>query len=344
MNVIGKCRIRPDLLESGLSVPVGELYVESSEYFNYTWDEDDNFFIQLKDGTWGDAESLDWDFCLTGEVNSMDKNSITLDYFPISPDWHHPSDFSGIQMPFDTLDKAINKMDSIIESECCFFAGTPNDGSVIRVTHSFYRNSFMTVIVMDEIAQFYVRITINTNTYNPTVAPSKYRLFVSDEETSGHLYDTYEDAVQVMDVRTESTIHTLTSGGASLMSDPDNWNIDVVESHNKRTVLLNDQIFKVISIVAVNNYTIVEEVKMGNLGQHMERDEVTQNLSKVTHENVVAYALNILMDTIEQGDEQEMFADFYQYVTGDSVPDSVDLDESLIAWMTVLINQAISNN
>ncbi len=167
----------------------------------------------------------------------------------------------------------------------------------------------------------------------------KYYVIVSDEPRDGVEY-TYDEAVALMEKKADSVATTLTTGGASMMSDPENWSVDIDESKRmRRTVWLNNSIFKAVSIAPILD---LKEIPMGNLGQSMEHDEVTQNLNDVTHRQVVAYALHILQYTFEHGDGDEIFSDFYQFVTGDNVPDSVDVDKSLEDRLTQMIATSIT--
>lgn len=54
------CVVRPDLVDAGLSVPVGDTYIENGEY-QYRWMDDDRFQILLND-EWLYAHSADFIF------------------------------------------------------------------------------------------------------------------------------------------------------------------------------------------------------------------------------------------------------------------------------------------
>ena len=55
------CKIRKDLLEKELSIPVGESFVGTKERFEYRWVDDEQFQI-FYEGIWQDAESIDFEF------------------------------------------------------------------------------------------------------------------------------------------------------------------------------------------------------------------------------------------------------------------------------------------
>jgi hypothetical protein len=54
------CAVRPDLVDAGLRIPVGDTYVEDGTY-QYRWMDDDRFQILLN-GQWLYAYSADFVF------------------------------------------------------------------------------------------------------------------------------------------------------------------------------------------------------------------------------------------------------------------------------------------
>jgi hypothetical protein len=54
------CTVRPDLVDAGLSIPVGDTYIEEGTY-QYRWMDDDRFQIFLN-GQWLYAYSADFVF------------------------------------------------------------------------------------------------------------------------------------------------------------------------------------------------------------------------------------------------------------------------------------------
>lgn len=64
---MGFAVIRKDLVKQSLSVPVGDSYVSGvlGQRFEYRWvneDEPGEQFQVFHDGSWQDAESIDFDF------------------------------------------------------------------------------------------------------------------------------------------------------------------------------------------------------------------------------------------------------------------------------------------
>lgn len=59
-NDVLLCTIRPDLVDAGLSIPVGNTYIEDGQY-RYRWLEDDRFQILLN-GEWLYAHPIDFVF------------------------------------------------------------------------------------------------------------------------------------------------------------------------------------------------------------------------------------------------------------------------------------------
>ncbi len=53
------CRIRQDILKSGLFVPIGDKYANCSGKFQYRWQ---GIQFQVYYGSWQNAESIDFDF------------------------------------------------------------------------------------------------------------------------------------------------------------------------------------------------------------------------------------------------------------------------------------------
>lgn len=75
-----KARIRFDLQEQGLSVPIGSgrfhQYIDTKEWLPYRWlneDTDDEVFQVMYNDLWEVANSIDFEF------DNMDKNSQILD-------------------------------------------------------------------------------------------------------------------------------------------------------------------------------------------------------------------------------------------------------------------------
>lgn len=54
------CSVRPELVNMGLSIPVGDTYIQNGQY-QYRWIDDDEFQILLND-VWVDADSIDFIF------------------------------------------------------------------------------------------------------------------------------------------------------------------------------------------------------------------------------------------------------------------------------------------
>ena len=55
------CRIRNDLLQENLSVPVGDGYLFTERLIPYRWIDEDIFQVNT-DGEWENAYSIDFDF------------------------------------------------------------------------------------------------------------------------------------------------------------------------------------------------------------------------------------------------------------------------------------------
>lgn len=54
------CAVRPDLVDAGLSIPIGDIYIEKGKY-QYRWINDNIFQIRLN-GKWLSAYSSDFVF------------------------------------------------------------------------------------------------------------------------------------------------------------------------------------------------------------------------------------------------------------------------------------------
>jgi hypothetical protein len=57
------CKLRADLLDKGLSVPIGVSgWLNDATILNYKWEDADVSFKVFFNGKWEDAESIDFDF------------------------------------------------------------------------------------------------------------------------------------------------------------------------------------------------------------------------------------------------------------------------------------------
>jgi hypothetical protein len=86
----GFCIIRPDILNKGISIQVGNrLKIDNNDALAYRWLKDDEGFQVLALGAWRDAESIDFEF-LSDEkeiVEKAFKNYQYLDAMEEIQDW-----------------------------------------------------------------------------------------------------------------------------------------------------------------------------------------------------------------------------------------------------------------
>jgi hypothetical protein len=68
------CVIRPDLLNDGEGVPVGDHYIYKDKIYLYAWDIDENFYIFVG-GLANEASGIDFEFPLL-ELLREDKREI----------------------------------------------------------------------------------------------------------------------------------------------------------------------------------------------------------------------------------------------------------------------------
>ena len=69
-----KCKIRKDLRDREIHVPVGNLHIYTEEVLEYKW-EGENFKV-LWEGVWENANSIDFEFYYSSEKQKRLQNLI----------------------------------------------------------------------------------------------------------------------------------------------------------------------------------------------------------------------------------------------------------------------------
>jgi len=61
MKTNNYCKVREDLIDSELLIPIGNTYYTGNKEFKYRWKPNDQFQVLYKN-KWQDAESVDFNF------------------------------------------------------------------------------------------------------------------------------------------------------------------------------------------------------------------------------------------------------------------------------------------
>lgn len=61
-TTVSYCEVRPDILENGLSVPVGNYYYSGRDKLPYRWSYNDELFEVYVNNEWQQAYSIDFKF------------------------------------------------------------------------------------------------------------------------------------------------------------------------------------------------------------------------------------------------------------------------------------------
>jgi len=135
-----------------------------------------------------------------------------------------------------------------------------------------------------------------------------YEVCVTDQESDGKLY-TLTDAQAVVKQRADEIVALLTTGGASLMADPDNWHVEAEPNGDLCiNIWLNDAVYATVSVLPVEK----DGDDMGNLGMELVRQQVIKEIEDTNVHDFTSWAIAEMLESLSFKDIES----FYEHVTG----------------------------